>query len=72
MKHHQTVERPRECTLDWCANLVPRAFPLKVGRPTHLQGKSPGNEVVGGQLFGVRLPNSNFNLKTTSNLQNFL
>jgi len=36
--------------------LVPRAFPLKVGgagpadarafsRPTHLQGKSPGNEV---------------------------
>ena len=33
-------------------NLVPRAFPLKVGgageasfRPSHLQGKRPGNEV---------------------------
>jgi len=27
-------------------NLVPRVFPLKVGgAPSHLQGKSPGNEV---------------------------
>ena len=28
-------------------NLVPRAFPLKVEGTSYLQGKSPGNEVVG-------------------------
>ena len=37
-------ERPSQ------VNLVPRSFPLKVGGagkdPSHLQGKSPGNEVV--------------------------
>jgi len=27
------------------SNLVPRAFPLKLGGAPHLQGKSPGNEV---------------------------
>ena len=30
-------------------NLVPRAFPLKVGGASHLQGKSPGNEVEFGK-----------------------
>ena len=37
-------------TQNEATNLVPRAFPLEVGGarkgPTHLQGKSPGNEVV--------------------------
>ena len=42
--------RSLQCSKNWCTktlciNLVPRAFPLKVGL-SHLQGKSPGNEVA--------------------------